>query len=183
MPFYCMYAAMFDQSKVFDDIVLQYEVTDEHTLDASTGLNYGACRDGRAAAREPDMRQTGLYMAGLTDVLEYFPWDHPFRGKAGEMLARMTRGLSRCRTGKHTLWGAVPNRAADAVNPVSFSGTAAALYAEAKGVRLGYLDKKEWKKAQQAFGLLVAQMGEWQDDAEACAWFVLAAAEMAAVGK
>ena len=183
MPFYCMYAAMFDQSKVFDDIVLQYEVTHEHTLDASTGLNYGACRDGRAAAREPDMRQTGLYMAGLTDVLEYFPWDHPFREKAGEMLARMAQGLSRCRTGKHTLWGAVPNRAADAVNPVSFSGTAAALYAEAKGVRLGYLDKKEWKKAQQAFGLLAAQMGEWQDDAEACAWFVLAAAEMAAVGK
>ena len=82
MPFYCMYAAMFDQSKVFDDIVLQYEVTDEYTLDTSTGLNYGACRDGRAAAREPDMRQTGLYMAGLMDVLEYFPWDHPFREKA-----------------------------------------------------------------------------------------------------
>ena len=175
LPFYCMYAAMFDQSRVFDDIVLQCEVIDECTLDPHSGLNLPA---HPAPAHVLLARPSALAMAGLADVLDFMPWDHSFRRRAAGMWQRMAAGLSQCLPRKQAAWGVMPDRPAGTDNPLSLTGTSAAVYAVAKGVRLGYLGKKEGKMAVQAFAALTQQWEEGRKEADSAAWYVLAAVEL-----
>ena len=94
------------------------------------------------------------------------------------MWQRMAAGLSQCLPRKQAAWGVMPDRPAGADNPLSLTGTSAAVYAVAKGVRLGYLGKKEGKMAVQAFAALTQQWKEGKKEADSAAWYVLAAVEL-----
>ena len=161
--------------KQFDDIVLQCEVIDECTLDPHSGLNLPA---HPASAHVLLARPSALAMAGLADVLDFMPWGHPFRHRAAGMWQRMAAGLSQCLPRKQAAWGVMPDRPAGTDNPLSLTGTSAAVYAVAKGVRLGYLGKKEGKMAVQAFAALTQQWEEGKKEADSAAWYVLAAVEL-----
>ena len=164
MPFYCMYAAIMDEPKVFADIVFQFTEADEKTLDERTGLNYQAW-DERAVHTWADentgtttalfAQSIGFYMMALVDVLDYFPIDHAYRNELNKKLNRITKALVKHQDSKSGMWYQVVNMPKNTINFKESSSTAMFAYAISKGVNKGYLSAKYRKNAEKAFKGLV----------------------------
>ncbi len=176
MPFYCMYAAMFDEERVFGDIILQFLLIEECTADPSTGLNYATCGGKKTDERVLASEDMGYYMMALVDLLDYFPWGYPFRGNAVETLDRLTENLLECQPKKFGLWPRVPVTPVAPSNPDDLIASTMFIYSIAKGVNKRYLQKKHLKPVVKTFDLLVQRSRSDNPIEAAC--FILAALEL-----
>ncbi len=162
MPFYCMYASMFDEAKVFGDIALQFDQTDKYTQDKNSGLNYQAWSE-HGSPSALFAKSIGFYMMALVDLLDYFPLDHPYRGNLIMKLNSLTSALIKCQQPKTGMWLQVPDQPKAEGNHPEPTATAMFAYAIAKGVNNGYLPKKQLNAAKKAFEGLLAHNTTQQD--------------------
>lgn len=164
-PFYAQYEKSFgDDPAAFDDIVNQFVVIEQKTRDAETGLLYHAWDESALMEwADPETgrsrgfwsRAMGWYAMAIVDTIEHLPQGHEGRVVLGGILARLVDALLRFQD-ETGLWYQVPDQGAREGNWLEASGSSMFVYAIARGVRLGLLDKGYLAVAQKGYaGLLV----------------------------
>ena len=142
-----------EDKKLYDDVALQFILTDSLTLDTVTGLNYHAYNDDRkqpwadkTKGHSPNFwgRAIGWYMMAMVDVLDYMPKRHPARKQIIKNFNRLTDALLAVRDPATKMWYQVPNIPDSTGNYTESSCTAMFIYAIAKGARMKYYNNNEW---------------------------------------
>lgn len=158
--FYAEYAAAFDEPEAFDDIAFQFLTIEKHTRDPQTGLLYHAWDESRQMPWADPItgcsahfwsRAIGWYVMALVDALDVFPPVHPACSEFVTILERTLTAVSHYQDKDTGLWWQILDQGDRPGNYLEASGTSMFVYAIAKGVRNGYLDKKWLPAASRAF--------------------------------
>lgn len=158
-PFYAEYGTIFKQDN-WDDIVKQFQLCYQGTLDPKTGLLYHAYDAAKVqpwadkqTGKSPNFwgRSIGWYMMALVDVLDYMPTNHPKRGILVKQLNDLSNAVAKIQDAKSGLWYQVPNFPGRKGNYLEASCANMFVYAFAKGVRKGYLPSNFYQKAQKGY--------------------------------
>lgn len=162
-PFYAEYSALFARPSDFDDIANQFIWTEQHLRDAKTGLLYHGWDESKqqrwanpATGQSAEFwgRGMGWYAMALVDVLDYFPKNHPKRAAIIAILQRLATAVQPYQDASG-VWHQVVNKPGIKGNYPEASASCMLVYAMAKGVRLGYLDKRFETMSTKGFeGLL-----------------------------
>ena len=163
-PFYAEYSQLLNQPAGLDDVAKQFALVEKYLVDAKTGLLYHGYDESKeqkwankTTGQSPNFwdRGIGWYAMALVDVLDYFPQNHPQRPALIKALQRLAPALAKYQDVKTGTWSLVMNQEGRKGNYAEASGSSMFVYALAKGVRLGYLDKKYAQVAQKGYdGLL-----------------------------
>ncbi|MBE7555154.1 MAG: glycoside hydrolase family 88 protein [Anaerolineales bacterium] len=163
-PFYAEFAATFAEPAAFDDIAFQIIAIEKHTRDPRTGLLYHAWDESRQQRWADPVsgcsahfwsRAIGWYLMALVDVLDHFPQEHAARQEFLAIFERTLSAVARVQDEATGLWWQVLDQGSRPGNYLEASGTGMVVYAIAKGVRNGYLDKSWLPIAARGFaGLL-----------------------------
>lgn len=154
------YAREFNAPEWFDVAAFQTKLIYKKTLDPSTGLLMHAWDESRTQrwcdpvtgqSHYPWSRAMGWYTMAILDILDYLPEDHPDRKELITILQSTCAALLKVRDLKSGIWYQVLNEGGKPGNYLEGSGSAMYTYVFAKGARLGYLDKKYRKIADNAF--------------------------------
>jgi len=147
-PFAAEYAAMFKDSKKWDDIVNQFVWMEKYSRDKKTGLLYHGWDESRLqkwanpqTGLSPEFwsRAMGWYMMGLVDVLDQMPSNYIRRGELLAILNRLSRALVKFQDPAAGVWWQVTNKAGMHGNYLESSASAMFVYALSKGINKGYL--------------------------------------------
>lgn len=164
-PFYAQYAQLFYQTSSFDDVALQILLMEKMGRDVQTGLLYHGWDESKAQAWANPItgcspsfwgRGLGWYMVSLVDVLDFLPTTHPQRDSILHVLQRLAYAVAQVQDNSG-LWYQVLDKAGQAGNYVEASASAMMVYALAKGVRMGYIDKTYFEHAKQGFDVLLSK--------------------------
>ncbi|MFO7682134.1 MAG: glycoside hydrolase family 88 protein [Chloroflexota bacterium] len=165
--FYAEYAAAFAEPEAFDDVAFQFLTLEKHTRDPQTGLLYHAWDESRQMPWADPLtgcsphfwsRAIGWYVMALVDALEVFPAGHPACAEFAAILERTLTAVSRYQDKTTGLWWQVLDQNDRPGNYLEASGSCMFVYAIAKGIRLGYLDKKWLPVAENAFSGLLTHL-------------------------
>lgn len=162
-PFHAKYALHYltgeEQMKVYDKIVLQFDLIEKYNRDTETGLYYHGwdeSREQKWANPETGLsanfwsRGMGWYGMALVDVLDFLPENYPGRerliGYLNHYAAAIVQyqDLSGC-------WYQVLNFPHREGNYLEATGSCMFTYTLAKGVRKGYLPQQYQDYAQLGF--------------------------------
>ena len=171
-PFYAEYARTFDEPAIFDDLIRQFCLVEQHARDPKTGLLYHAWDESKTQRWADPMtgcsphfwgRAIGWFCLALVDVLELIPADHPRRADLVLMLDRLAAAVVRYQDESGLWWQVVdlPDRTG---NYLETSVTAMIAYSLAKGARMGWLDRGYLEPARRAFDGLVGHKLREQED-------------------
>ncbi len=164
-PFYAEYAKVFQQPKDFDDIALQFIVSEKHLRDPKTGLLYHGWDEAHeqkwankqtGVSQEFWARAVGWYAMALVDVLDYFPENHPQRPALIAILNRLATAVAAQQDTKSGLWFNVMNKPAAKGNYLESSASSMFVYALEKGARMGYLPAHYEAIGTKGYGGLVS---------------------------
>ncbi|MFD2718687.1 glycoside hydrolase family 88 protein [Hymenobacter monticola] len=159
-PFYAEYSRVFNQPAGLDDVAKQFALIEQHLVDPKTGLLYHGYDESReqpwankTTGQSPSFwdRAVGWYGMALVDVLDYFPANHPQRPALVKALQRLAPVLAKYQDAKTGTWSLVMGQEGRKGNYAEASGSSMFVYALAKGVRLGYLDKKYAAVAKKGY--------------------------------
>ena len=163
-PFYAEYSQVMNQPAGFDDVAKQFALIEKNLVDAKTGLLYHGYDESReqqwankTTGQSPHFWDRGLgwYSMALVDALDHFPATHPQRPVLVKALQRLAPVLAKYQDPKTGTWSLVMAQEGRKGNYAEASGSSMFVYALAKGVRLGYLDKKYAQVAKKGYdGLL-----------------------------
>ena len=159
-PFYAEFAKLFDEPEGFDDVANQIVLIDDHTRDPKTGLRYHAW-DASKSQRwaNPDTgcsphfwgRAMGWYAMALVDILEYFPATHPKRPRILDILEDVADAVSAVQDGQSGLWYQILDQGDRDGNYWEASASCMFVYALARGVHKGYLDRRYLEVAHKGY--------------------------------
>jgi unsaturated rhamnogalacturonyl hydrolase len=159
-PFYLRYAIATGEQGAFDDIAKQFLLADRHLRDGRTGLLYHGWDESRRQAwadpstgRSPNFwsRSMGWYLAGLVDVLQDFPRNHPARDSLVGVFRSLARAVRSMQDPASGVWYQVTDLRKRAGNYREASGSCMFAYAFARGARLSLLDSSYLASARRAF--------------------------------
>jgi unsaturated rhamnogalacturonyl hydrolase len=167
-PFYAEYAQTFGEAQVFDDILHQVRLFEEHARDPKTGLYYHAWDESKQQRwANPETgcsphfwgRAMGWYGMALIDILDHFPEQHSARGELVTALRHVAEAAAKVQD-PSGLWWQVLDLGRREGNYLESSATSMFVCALAKGVRLGYLPEDPYRMvAQRGYqGLLDRQV-------------------------
>jgi unsaturated rhamnogalacturonyl hydrolase len=172
-PFYAEYGKLFDEPENFDDIVKQFTLMETHARDAESGLLYHAWDEKKEqdwADKKTGLsaifwgRAMGWYAMALVDVLDYLPPEHSGRSNLIAILQRLAEAVSKVQDDSTGVWWQVMDQPYREGNYLEASVSCMFVYALAKGIRLGYLDKKYLAVAEKAYqGILKEFISENAD--------------------
>ncbi|HQG57340.1 MAG TPA: glycoside hydrolase family 88 protein [Bacteroidales bacterium] len=154
------YAREFNAPEWFDVAVTQAKMVYEKTLESETGLLRHAwdesrtqkwCEPETGRSHYPWSRAMGWYTMAVMDILEALPPNHPGRSELMEILQNTCEALLKVRDPKTGLWYQVLNMVGREGNYLEASGSAMYIYVFGKSARLGYIDGKFRKIAEDAF--------------------------------
>ncbi|UCS94990.1 glycoside hydrolase family 88 protein [Echinicola marina] len=174
-PFLMQYAKEFNQPKDFDEAVLQLELMEKHLRDPKTGLLYHGWDESRFQAwadpetgRSPNVwgRAMGWYAMAVVDALDFLPEEHYGKVVLKGILQRLASAVSRYQDKESGLWYQVVDQGAREGNYLEASVSSMFVYALAKGVNEGHLDKVYWKTAEKGFEGIISELIEVKDDGE-----------------
>lgn len=163
-PFYAEYSKMFSEKENLDDIVKQFIVVYENTIDKHTGLLYHAWNENKEqkwANKETGKskhfwgRAMGWYLMAIVDVLDFIPADDVRREKLIDILQNVSEALLKyqdCETG---LWYQIIDMPEREGNYLEASCATMFNYAFAKGANKGYLGCKFLDIAKNSFNSIV----------------------------
>jgi rhamnogalacturonyl hydrolase YesR len=158
--FYAEYCKAFNTPAYFDDIANQFIWVEAHTRDAKTGLLYHGWDESKnqkwanpQTGQSPIFwsRSIGWYAMSLVDVLAIFPEKHPKKAKLVALLNRLAPVLEKYQDQESGVWYQVTDKGGAQGNYLEASGSCMFTYMLAKGVRLGYLDKKYLAIAKKGY--------------------------------
>ena len=149
--YYAEYCKAFNTPAYFDDIANQFIWAEAHMKDAKTGLLYHGWDESKnqkwanpQTGQSPTFwsRSIGWYAMSLVDVLAIFPQKHPKKAKLLALLNRLAPVLEKYQDKESGVWYQVTDKGGWKGNYLEASGSCMFTYALAKGVKMGYLDKK-----------------------------------------
>jgi unsaturated rhamnogalacturonyl hydrolase len=170
-PFHAHYAKDYVKDstkaeKIFDDIVLQFDLIQKHSYDSKTGLLYHGwdeSKEQKWANKETGnsphfwSRAMGWYGMAIVDVLDFLPENHPGRAKLISYLNKYAEALTKFQD-KSGLWYQVLDQGKRDGNYLEASGSAMFTYAFAKGVHKGYLPKYYLAIAEKAYNGMIENL-------------------------
>lgn len=164
-PFLAQYGAVFGRPEWIEEAVRQIKLCHRHTFDPATGLYHHAWDESRSQRwADPETgcspsfwgRSIGWWFMALVDNLDFIPADHPDRAEIVSYVQGLADALPRyCRGG---LWYQVLDCPERAGNYPEATVTAQFMYAYAKAVNRGYLDRSYRRYALDAFEGLVSRL-------------------------
>lgn len=149
-PFYAQYAMIFQEPKLFEDVVGQFVVVNKHTYDKKTGLNYHGWDESKQqqwsnpkTGCSPNFwgRAEGWYVMALVDVLDFLPADQTGRSQILSILKQVAEGIKKYQDPKTGLWYQVLDQGGREGNYLEATASSMFTYALLKAVRKGYLGK------------------------------------------
>lgn len=153
-PFYAEYVKEFGLEKEFDDITNQFLLCAKNTKDHETGLLYHAfdekkiqpwCNPETGQSKNFWGRSMGWFVMGLVDTLSFLPENHKDRDALVALLTDVLHALKNVQDKESGVWYQVLDKGERKGNYLEASASCMMLYAIAKGVRLGFLNK-EWRQ-------------------------------------
>lgn len=156
-PLMCMYADMFDKPEWFDFAAHQAITMYENIRDDNGLLRHGWDDTKKAgwADKETGLcevvwsRSCGWVVVAICDMLDYIPKTHQKRDELIRILNSLLEDIVRYQD-KSGLWYQVMDKGDRADNWLESSATGLFVYAMAKGIRKGYLDRKYIKNIESA---------------------------------
>ena len=158
-PFLAQYGAEFNRPDLIDEAVKQFKLCHEYTYDARTGLYYHAWDESKSqrwanpeTGHSPNFwgRSIGWWFMALVDALDYIPENHPGRADMIGWIQGLAETLPKYQD-KNGLWYQVIDQPKREGNFPEASVTSQCMYAYAKAVNKGYIDKKYRAVAEKAF--------------------------------
>lgn len=158
-PFLAQYGAEFNRPDLIDEAVKQFKLCHEYTYDARTGLYYHAWDESKSqrwanpeTGHSPNFwgRSIGWWFMALVDALDYIPENHPGRTDMIGWIQGLAETLPKYQD-KNGLWYQVIDQPKREGNFPEASVTSQCMYAYAKAVNKGYIDKKYRAVAEKAF--------------------------------
>lgn len=176
-PFHARYAKehitnTVEKQKIFDDVVLQFDLIQKHSRDEKSGLLYHGWDESKAqkwANKETGNSQhfwsrgMGWYGMAMVDVLDFLPENHPGRVRIIAYLNQYAEAITKVQH-KSGLWWQVLDQGDREGNYLEATGTCMFTYTFAKGVRKGYLDKKYLTIAEKAYNALLENLISVEDN-------------------
>jgi len=159
-PFYAEYGVLFEEPEAIDDVVKQFVLMEKHARDSNTGLLYHGWDEKKIQEwADPETglsqcfwgRGTGWFAMALVDALDYVPADHPGRRDLIGILQRLSEAVLTVQDETTGVWWQVLDKPGAANNYLEASASGMFVYAFAKGVRKGYLDKAILKNVRKAY--------------------------------
>ena len=163
-PFHAKYTKSFmegdEAQKMYDKIVLQFDLIEKHSRDLETGLYYHGwdeSKEQKWANKETGLSQhfwsrgMGWYGMALVDVLDYLPENHSGRERIIKYLNQYAEAIVKYQDEKTGTWYQVLNLPDREGNYLEATGTSMFTYVLAKGVNKGYLPKQYLDNANKAF--------------------------------
>lgn len=176
-PFHTKYANDYvndeaKRQKIYDDVVLQFDLIQKHSQDKKTGLLYHGWDESKEqqwankeTGNSPHFwsRAMGWYGMAIVDVLDFLPKEHSGREKLIGYLNEFGQAITKYQheTG---LWYQVLDQGDREGNYLEASGTAMFTYAFAKGVHKGYLPVKYLEVAEKAYSGIIDNLISVEDN-------------------
>jgi unsaturated rhamnogalacturonyl hydrolase len=159
---------MFGEDTAFHDITAQFVMMERHARDPKTGLLYHGYDEKRqqrwadpVTGTSPHFwgRAMGWYADAIVDALDHYPANHPGRAQLIGILQRLAKALATYQDKKSGLWLDVMAYDGPGKEKNYFEASASSqfVYALAKGVRMGYLDKRMLKVAKKGYAGLLSR--------------------------
>jgi unsaturated rhamnogalacturonyl hydrolase len=173
MPFYAEFAATFNEPDIFDDVVTQVSLITKQTRDVVTGLHYHGWDEkkeqfwaNRETGCSPSFwgRATGWFTMALVDLLDFIPENHRGRGRITAIFSDLINALVKVQDGKTRLWYQVLDQGQRPGNYLEASASCMFIYAIAKGVRKGYLNKSLLDTVKKAYAGAIKHLLAIDDD-------------------
>ncbi|GAB3650618.1 glycoside hydrolase family 88 protein [Echinicola sediminis] len=174
-PFLMQYAQEFDEPEAFEEGVLQLVLMEKCLRDPKTGLLYHGWDESRFQAwadpetgRSPNIwgRAMGWYAMAVVDALDFLPEEHYGRVVLTGILQRLAVAIHDYQEEQSGLWYQVIDQGKRKGNYLEASASCMFVYALAKGVNQGCLDKSFWKAAEKGFEGITQQLIEVGDMGE-----------------
>jgi unsaturated rhamnogalacturonyl hydrolase len=154
--FYAQYGQVFQEPAVFDDVVKQLLLMDQHAYDPKTGLYYHAWDEKRAQSwanrqtgTSPNFwgRAEGWYAMALVDCLDYIPPTQPQVEEVNAALRRVADGIVRWQDARSGLWWQVLDQGERKGNYLEATASCMFVCSLAKGINRGYLSREQYLPA------------------------------------
>jgi unsaturated rhamnogalacturonyl hydrolase len=162
-PFHAKYVKTFkdqeDAIKLYDKILLQFDLIEKYNRDPETGLYYHGWDESREqewANNDTGLSQhfwsrgMGWYGMALVDVLDYLPENHSGRARIIKYLNQYAEAIVRYQDESGT-WYQVLNLPEREGNYLEATGSSMFTYTLAKGAKKGYLSEAYLEYAKNAF--------------------------------
>ncbi len=159
-PFLAEYGALFKEPADFIEVAKQLLLMDARMRDTRTGLlrhGWDESRQmpwadkGTGLSPEAWARADGWYAMALVDVLDWIPKTHPQRAALIELTKRTLAAVLEYQDAKTGLWWQVMDKAGAEGNYPEASASCMFVYALAKGVRMGYLPRRDAVEARRGW--------------------------------
>jgi len=164
-PFYAEFSQLFNQPENFDDVANQIIFMESHTRDPKTGLLYHAWDESKLqkwsnpqTGCSPNFwgRAMGWYAMAIVDVLDYLPENHSKREQIISIFKNMTDALIKVQDSTSGVWYQILDQGDRQGNYFEASGSSMFVYAMAKAIRKGYLDKGYYSAVKKGYDGLIS---------------------------
>ena len=176
-PFHAHYTNIFEKDrdeakKIYDDILLQFDLIQKHSRDEKTGLLYHGWDESREqkwankkTGTSPHFwsRAMGWYSMAMVDVLDFLPEDHPGRERIITYLNLTAEAVTKYQD-TSGLWYQVMDQGDREGNYLEASGSSMFAYAFAKGTHKGYLPEKYLGIAEKAYAGILDNLISIEDN-------------------
>lgn len=155
-PFYAEYVLRYDSARAagdYEDVLKQFRLIDAHLYNPNTGLYY----HGWDEKREQDWanrttgtssnywgRGLGWYAMACVDVLDFLPRNQPGRVGLIKTVNQVCAGIVKRQDKDSGLWWQVLDQGGRDKNYLEATAATMFVYAMAKGVNEGYLDRARY---------------------------------------
>lgn len=149
-PFLARYGKVFQEPAAFDEVVQQIILMDRHSYNRKSGLHHHGWDEKHVQSwADPESglsksfwgRSIGWYAMALVDCLDDLPPDHPGTASVREILRRLAGGVVRYQDPASGLWWQVVDQGGREGNHLETSASSMFVYALAKGINRGHLDR------------------------------------------
>ncbi|MCX7670210.1 MAG: glycoside hydrolase family 88 protein, partial [Anaerolineae bacterium] len=154
------YAAEFAEPKLFDEAVHEILLIERHTRDPYTGLLYHGWDESRQQSWADPVtgcsshfwgRALGWYMMALVDVLDHLPATHAQRPEVVAVLRRAAAAVASVQDEASGVWYQVLDQTGRAGNYPEASASCMFVYALAKGIAAGHLERSYLDAVERAY--------------------------------
>ena len=162
--FYAEFSQLFDQPENFDDVANQIIWMESHVRDPKTGLLYHGwdeSKEQKWADKQTGCspcfwgRSMGWYAMAIVDVLDYLPKDNSKREQIITIFKNMTDALLKVQDSTSGVWYQVLDKGNTKGNYLEASGSSMFVYAIAKAIDKGYLDKSYYSSVKKGYNGLI----------------------------
>lgn len=165
-PFYVEFVRRFSEPAGFDDVVHQIILVEQHTRDPGTGLLYHGWDESKSQKwANPETgcspsfwgRAIGWFAMAIPDVLDHLPEGHPLQDRMIEIFQTTMAAVARVQDPSSGVWYQVLDQGGRPGNYLESSASCMLVYAFAKGIRRGYLERGHIEVARRGFEGILEQ--------------------------